>query len=62
MKREIESLQLKKADLISRLSNTSFGVYEENTIEALARQDNVEKRNTQMIKKTRNSMMFTASK
>jgi hypothetical protein len=61
MKREIESLQLKKADLISRLSTTSFGVYEENTIEALARQDNVDKRYTQMVKKARNSMMLTAS-
>lgn len=61
MKREIDALQLKKADLISRLSTTSFGVYEENTIEALARQDNVDKRYTQMIKKARNSMMLTAS-
>ncbi len=61
MKREIDSLQLKKADLISRLSTTSFGVYEENTIEALARQDNVDKRYTQMVKKARNSMMLTAS-
>ncbi len=61
MKREIDALKLKKDDLISRLSNTSFGVYEENTIEALARQDNVEKRIAQMIKKTRNSLMFTAS-
>ena len=51
----------KKTDLISRLSNTSFGVYEENTIEALARQDNVDKRYTQMVKKARNSMMLTAS-
>jgi CheY-like chemotaxis protein/sugar-specific transcriptional regulator TrmB len=61
MKREIDALQLKKADLISRLSTTSFGVYEENTIEALARQDNVDKRYTQMIKKARNSMLLTAS-
>jgi YesN/AraC family two-component response regulator len=61
MKREIDSLQLKKADLISRLSTTSFGVYEENTIEALARQDNVDKRYNQMVKKARNSMMLTAS-
>ena len=61
MKREIDSLQLKKADLISRISTTSFGVYEENTIEALARQDNVDKRYTQMVKKARNSMMLTGS-
>jgi CheY-like chemotaxis protein/sugar-specific transcriptional regulator TrmB len=61
MKREIEGLQLKKADLISRLSTTSFGVYEENTIEALARQDNVDKRYIMMVKKARNSMMLTAS-
>ena len=52
MKREIECASTKKADLISRLSNTSFGVYEENTIEALARQDNVDKRYTQMVKES----------
>ena len=44
MKRELDALKLKKDDLIYRLSNTSFGMYEENTIEALARQDNVDKR------------------
>jgi Response regulator containing CheY-like receiver, AAA-type ATPase, and DNA-binding domains len=61
MKRELDALKLKKDDLIYRLSNTSFGVYEENTIEALARQDNVDKRFSQMIKKTHSAMMLATS-
>jgi sugar-specific transcriptional regulator TrmB len=61
MKRELDALKLKKDDLIYRLSNTSFGVYEENTIEALARQDNVDKRFGQMLKKARATMMLTSS-
>jgi DNA-binding response OmpR family regulator len=61
MKRDIDDLKHKKDDLIHRLISTSFGVYEENTIEAMARQDNVDKRYSQMIKKARNSMMLTAS-
>ncbi|HSV48716.1 MAG TPA: helix-turn-helix domain-containing protein, partial [Candidatus Acidoferrales bacterium] len=61
MMRDIDALKFKKDDLIHRLTDTSFGVYEENTIEAMARQDNVDKRYNQMIKKARNSMMFTAS-
>jgi CheY-like chemotaxis protein len=61
MKRELEGLEVKKADLISKLSGTSFGVYEENTIEALSRQDNVEKRMSQMVKKARSTIMFTSS-
>ncbi len=61
MKREIDSLKLKKDDLVSRLSNTSFGIYEENTIEALARQDNIDKRTIQMVKKAHNSIILTAS-
>lgn len=61
MKRELDALKLKKDDLIYRLSNTSFGVYEENTIEALARQDNVDKRFSQMLKKAHTTMMLTTS-
>jgi CheY-like chemotaxis protein len=61
MKRELDALKLKKDDLIYRLSNTSFGVYEENTIEALARQDNVDKRLSQMIKKARGTITLTTS-
>jgi CheY-like chemotaxis protein len=61
MKRELDALKLKKDDLIYRLSNTSFGVYEENTIEALARQDNVDKRFSQMLKKAHGTMMLTTS-
>lgn len=61
MKREFDALKLKKDDLIARLSNTSFGVYEENTIEALARQDNVDKRLSQMVKKGRGTIALTTS-
>lgn len=61
MNRELDSLKLKKDDLINRLTKTAFGVYEENTIEAMTRADNVEKRYGQMIKKARNSMLLTAS-
>jgi CheY-like chemotaxis protein len=61
MKHELDALKLKKDDLIYRLSNTSFGVYEENTIEALARQDNVDKRFSQMLKKAHGTMMLTTS-
>jgi CheY-like chemotaxis protein len=61
MKRELDALKLKKDDLIYRLSNTSFGVYEENTIEALARQDNVDKRISQMVKKARGTMTLATS-
>jgi CheY-like chemotaxis protein len=61
MKHELDALKMKKDDLIYRLTNTSFGVYEENTIEALARQDNVDKRIAQMVKKARSSMMLTGS-
>lgn len=59
--RELDSLKLKKDDLINRLTKTAFGVYEENTIEAMARADNVEKRYNQMVKRARNSMLLTAS-
>lgn len=61
MKRELDALKLKKDDLIYRLSNTSFGVYEENTLEALARQDNVDKRISQMVKKVHGTMLLAIS-
>jgi sugar-specific transcriptional regulator TrmB/CheY-like chemotaxis protein len=59
MKRELDLLESKKDQLISKLNSTSFGFYEENTIEVLARQENIETKMVQMVNKAKNSIIFT---
>jgi YesN/AraC family two-component response regulator len=61
MEREINTLKQKKDDLIARLENTSFGIYEENSVEALSRQDNIEMRLSQMTKKAKNQIVMVGS-
>jgi sugar-specific transcriptional regulator TrmB len=61
MEREINNLKQKKDDLIARLENTSFGIYEENSVEALSRQDNIDMRLSQMTKKAKNSIAMVGS-
>ena len=55
MKRELDLLESKKDQLISKLNSTSFGFYEENTIEVLPRQENTETKMAQTINRTKNS-------
>ena len=60
--REIEVLNQKKDELISRLANTSFGIYEEKSIiEALSRHDNTDARLSQMTKKAKNKIVLAGS-
>ncbi len=61
MEREVNMVQQKKDDLISRLETTSFGIYEENSVEALSRQDNVDMRLTQMAQKVKNQILLVGS-
>jgi hypothetical protein len=61
MEREINTLKQKKDDLIAMLENTSFGIYEENSVEALSRQDNIEMRLSQMTKKAKNQIVMVGS-
>jgi hypothetical protein len=61
MDKEMLTLQQRKDELISRLLNTSFGIYEENSVEALSRQINVDLRLSQMGKKARNQILFVGS-
>jgi DNA-binding response OmpR family regulator len=61
MEREMSTLYQMKDELISRLLNTSFGIYEESSVEALSRQDNVDMRLTQMSKKAKNHILLVGS-
>ncbi len=59
--KEMLMLQQRKEELISRLLNTSFGIYEENSVEALSRQVNVDMRLSQMTKKAKNQILLVCS-
>ncbi|XHH09915.1 MAG: response regulator [Candidatus Bathyarchaeia archaeon] len=59
--REMLTLQQRKEELISRLLNTSFGIYEENSVEALSRQVNVDLRLSQMARKAKNQILLVGS-
>ncbi len=61
MQREIGALEQKQDDLIARLEQTSFGIYEEKSVEALSKQDNVEMRLTQMVRKATDQILFVGS-
>ncbi len=61
MKREVAALRNKRNELILQLENTSFGIDEENSIDALFQQDNVQMRIDQVIKKTKRSIMVATS-
>lgn len=61
IERETSKLYRIKDELTSRLLNTSFGIYEESSVEALSRQDNVDLRLTQMSKKARNQILIVGS-
>jgi CheY-like chemotaxis protein/sugar-specific transcriptional regulator TrmB len=62
MARELEVLNQKKDELISRLVNTSFGIYEEKSIiEAISRLDNIDARISKMTKKVQNKIMLAGS-
>jgi hypothetical protein len=58
---ELATLQRRKEELISRMLSSSFGIYEENSVEALSRQDNVDMRISQMTKKAKNNILFVGS-
>jgi hypothetical protein len=58
---ELRALQQRKEELTQRLLNTSFGIYEENSVEALSRQVNIDLRVSQMTKKAKNQIMFVGS-
>jgi CheY-like chemotaxis protein len=57
MEKEIAMLGGKKDELVSRLEKTSFGLYEENSVEALSRNDNIEMRIDHMIQKAKTSIL-----
>lgn len=61
MEQEMNTLYRMKDELISRMLSTSFGIYEECSVEALSRQDNVEMRLIQMVKKAKNQILFAGS-
>lgn len=61
IERETSKLHNIKGELASRLLNTSFGIYEESSVEALSRQDNVDLRLTQMSRKARNQILLVGS-
>jgi hypothetical protein len=61
MKREIDSLELAKRDLLSSLNNTCFSLYEEKRIEALTRSDNASKRIEQMVKNAKRTIFLATS-
>jgi response regulator RpfG family c-di-GMP phosphodiesterase len=59
--KEMLTLHQRKDELIARLLNTSFGIYEENSVEALSRQVNVDLRLSQMAKKAKNQILLVGS-
>lgn len=59
--KEMLRLQQRKDELTARLLNTSFGIYEENSIEALSRQVNIDARLSQMTKKAKNQILLVGS-
>jgi sugar-specific transcriptional regulator TrmB/FixJ family two-component response regulator len=61
MESEIDNINTATEELASRLENTSFGICEENSVEALSRQDNVENRLAQMFRKANNFVLSVAS-
>ena len=61
MKKEVAALRSKRTELISQLENTSFGIDEENSIDALFQQDNVQMRLDQVIKKARRQILVATS-
>ena len=61
LEREMNTLQRMKEELVSRMLSTSFGMYEENSVEALSRQDNVDMRLRQMTKKAKNNILLVGS-
>ncbi len=61
LENEMLTLQRRKEELISRMLSSSFGIYEENSVEALSRQDNVEMRLSQMTKKAKNHILLVGS-
>jgi len=58
---ELRALQQRKEELTQRLLSTSFGIYEENSVEALSRQVNIDLRLSQMTKKAKNQIMLVGS-
>lgn len=60
MKEEANDLRRKKDDLISQLEKASYGIEEENSIEALSQQDNVLIRLTQMTKKAKRQVVIAS--
>lgn len=61
MKEEADDLRRKKDDLISQLEKASYGIEEENSIEALSQQDNVLMRLIQMTKKAKRQVILASS-
>ncbi|MGD6935196.1 MAG: response regulator [Candidatus Bathyarchaeia archaeon] len=61
LENEMLTLQKRKEELISRMLSSSFGIYEENSVEALSKQDNVEMRLSQMAKKAKNNILIVGS-
>lgn len=58
---ELRALQQRKDELTQRLLSTSFGIYEENSVEALSRQVNIDLRLSQMTRKAKNQIMLVGS-
>jgi len=61
MKKEVADLRNKRNELIPQLQNTSFGVDEENSIDALLQQDNIQMRLDQIIKKVKRQILVVTS-
>lgn len=61
MKKEVAVLRQKRNELVAKLESTSFGVDEENSIEAIFQQDNVQMRLQQIIKKTTSTLKVVSS-
>ncbi len=61
LEHEIDILNSKKEQLISKLANTSFGVYEESSIEALSKLENPEARIKQTLLSAKYSILLVSS-
>jgi DNA-binding response OmpR family regulator/DNA-binding IscR family transcriptional regulator len=61
MKEEASNLRQKKDELMCQLKKTSYGIEEENSIEAFSQQDNVLMRLVQTTRKARQQIMLASS-
>lgn len=61
MKKEVEVLRQKRNELVTKLESTSFGVDEENSIEAIFQQDNVQMRLEQILRKAKSQLKIASS-